>query len=84
MDKIWEAFLMALCTTLVVCLILMFSRPKHTVRYELHSDMNTGIPAIYVDIENGSDRIIHLSKEVSWSKAIQMVDSLNKTLKPIK
>lgn len=85
MSKIWEGILMCIVVTAVAGLALFISQPKHTVRYELNSDCNnTGIPAIRVDIENGCDDVIHLSKEITWNKAIQMVDSLNNSLKSIK
>jgi hypothetical protein len=84
-EKAWQWFLIALATTLVTCLIFVAKAPKHTVRYEIdYSSSDHGVPAIRVDVENGTDNRINLSKEISWSKAIQLVDSLNQTLKPIK
>jgi hypothetical protein len=38
------------------------------------------MPAIGIEIENASDETISLSREVSWSQAVQMVDSLNKSI----
>ncbi len=71
--------------TLITLFVLFVTSPKHTVRYELESDCNnTRIPAIRKDVENATDDVIKLSKEISWGRAIQMVDSLNQTIKPIK
>ncbi len=82
MDKIWQFFIMTIIVIAIASLVTIISRPKHTVRYELFSYNN--LPAINVDVENAADHTICLSKEISWSKAVQLVDSLNNTLKPIK
>lgn len=81
-DKIWEGILMGVVVTAVAGLVIFIAQPKHTIKYELRS--YDKMPAIKVDIENGFDDLIVFSSEISWSKAVQLVDSLNNTLKPIK
>jgi len=59
-------------------LIYFMNAPKYVKSYYLRS--NSSYPAIGVEIENASDETIFLSREVSWKEAVQMVDSLNKTI----
>lgn len=78
-EKIWNYILMGVVITIVVGLVLLTSSSKRVVRYELSG--SNGIPGVCKNIENGGDEYIQFSKEISWGRAIQMVDSLNKTLK---
>ena len=81
MEKAWQFFFMLVIASLLGVLIYFIISPNRAVKYQLYGDYNNGIPAIKVDIENASDDIIHLSKDVSWNEAVRMVDSLNMTLK---
>lgn len=79
-------------TTLTLCgagtaLLLLFGlwmcSEKHIHGYYLDGSggsHNNGVPSITVDINNAPDGTIHLSKEISSSEAMHMVDSLNKSL----
>jgi len=80
MAKAWNVILMGLAITVIVGVVMAIRSPKHTVRYELSSYNQNTLPAIRKDIENGGDENIYLSKEISWSKAVQLVDSLNQSL----
>ncbi len=81
MEKAWQFFLMLVIASALGVLIYFAVSPKRAVRYQLYGDYSNGIPAIKVDIENASDDVIRLSKDVSWQEAVHMVDSLNMTLK---
>lgn len=81
MEKAWQFFLMLVIASALGVLIYFAVSPKRAVRYQLYGDYSNGIPAIKVDIENSSDDIIRLSKDVTWQEAVHMVDSLNMTLK---
>ena len=70
--------LIALGLSLSGTLIYFMNAPKYVKSYYLRS--NSSCPAIGVEIENASDEIIYLSREVSWNEAVQMIDSLNKTI----
>jgi hypothetical protein len=59
-------------------LIYLINAPKYVKSYYLRS--NSSMPAIGIEIENASDETIYLSREVSWPQAVQMVDSLNKSI----
>lgn len=85
MEKIWQWFAIVVIAAFIGAGIYMIVSPKHVVRYELGVGYD-GIPAINADIENASDDRIRLSKEVTWSEAVHMVDSLNQNLRkyPIK
>ena len=86
MEKAWQIFLMGVLAIVLGVIIYFITAPKHVVRYELGGQYSEGIPEIKVDIENGSDETIKLSKDVTWPEAIRMVDSLNQIIKtyPIK
>ncbi len=58
--------------------IYFINAPKYVKSYYLRS--SSQIPAIGIEIENSPDETILLSREVSWSQAVQMVDSLNKSI----
>ena len=81
MEKAWQFFFMLVIASLLSVGIYFAISPKRAVRYQLYGDYSNGIPAIKVDIENASDDVIRLSKDVSWQEAVRMVDSLNMTLK---
>jgi hypothetical protein len=70
--------LIAVGLSLFGTLIYFINSPKYVKSYYLKS--NSSIPAIGIEIENASDETIFLSREVSWPQAVQMVDSLNKTI----
>jgi len=70
--------LIAVGLSLFGTLIYFINSPKYVKSYYLKS--NSSIPAIGIEIENSSDEVIYLSREVSWSQAVQMVDSLNKSI----
>lgn len=80
MEKVWQWLAILVIATLTGTLVRHVVSPKHVVRYELGIGYD-GIPAITADIENSADDRIHLSKEVSWSDAVHMVDSLNMNLR---
>ena len=86
MEKAWMYFLMGVLATLLGVLVHHILSPKHVVRYELGGRYSEGIPTINVDIENSSDEVIQLSKDVTWESAVKMIDSLNTNLSkhPIK
>ena len=81
MNRAWDIFRMAVLATVISVGIYFILAPKHVVHYSLDSEYNVGVPKIHVDIENSADHYIQLSKEVTWSHAIRMVDSLNDGLK---
>lgn len=85
MGKIWQWLAIIVIAAFIGTGIYLIVSPKHVVRYELGVGYE-GIPAISADIENAPDDWIRLSKEVSWSEAVHMVDSLNQNLRkyPIK
>jgi hypothetical protein len=70
--------LIAVGLSLFGTLIYFFNAPKYVKSYYLRS--NSSMPAIGIEIENSSDETIYLSREVSWSQAVQMIDSLNKSI----
>ncbi len=70
--------LIAVGLSLFGTLIYFINSPKYVKSYYLKS--NSSIPAIGIEIENASDETIFLSREVSWPQAVQMVDSLNKSI----
>lgn len=78
--KIWNIFLILLCTTVVSVIVYFIVSPKTIIEYYL-LDGFSGAPAIGVNIDNCPDETILLGREVSWEKAVQMVDSLNYNLK---
>lgn len=80
MEKVWQWLAILVIATLTGTLVHHVVSPKHVVRYELGIGYD-GIPAITADIENSADDCIRLSKEVSWSDAVHMVDSLNMNLR---
>jgi hypothetical protein len=77
LEKVWWYTVIAIVAGFASVGIYMIAAPKHIVRYELGGAYNNGVPEIHVDIENGTDETIRLSKDVSWPAAVQMVDSLN-------
>lgn len=81
MEKAWLYFLMLVVASFVAVGIYFILSTKKVVRYELDGKYSHGVPAINVNVENGVDYTIQLSKEVSWSDAVHMIDSLNKTIK---
>lgn len=81
MNRAWDIFGMAVLAAVISVGIYFILAPKHVVGYSLDSDYSVGVPKIDVDIENGADGVIQLSKDVTWSHAIRMVDSLNDGLK---
>lgn len=85
MEKAWQWLAIIVIATLVGVGVYTIVSPKHVVRYDLGIGYD-GIPAITADIENAADDKIKLSKEVSWSEAVHMIDSLNQNLRkhPIK
>lgn len=85
MEKIWQWLAIIVIAAFIGTGIYVIASPKHVVRYELGVSYD-GIPTINADIENAADDRINLSKEVSWSEAVHMVDSLNQNLRkyPIK
>lgn len=61
----------------------LFTSQKHVHSYYLGSwsdNMVNKFPVINVDIENGYDDRIYLPSNVSFERAIQMMDSLNAQL----
>lgn len=80
MEKAWQFLGMLVIATFTGVLVNHILSPKHVVRYELGVGYD-GIPVINADIENSPDDQIELSKEVSWSDAVHMVDSLNMNLR---
>ncbi len=81
MEKTWLYFLMIILTTFIVVLVSFIISTKKVIGYELEGRYSNGIPSINANVENGPDYTIQLSKEVTWGQAIQMIDSLNKTIK---
>lgn len=77
LEKVWWYTVITIVAGFASVGIYLLAAPKHIVRYELGGSYSTGVPEIHVDIENGADETIRLSKEVTWSAAVQMVDSLN-------
>lgn len=80
-EKTWWYFLMLIIASFIAVGIYFILSPKRVVRYELDGRHSHGVPAINVNVENGTDYTIQLSKEVSWNDAVHMIDSLNKTIK---
>lgn len=80
-EKVWWYTVIAIVAGFASVGIYLLAAPKHIVRYELGGDYSSGIPEIHVDIENGADKTIQLSKDVTWPAAVQMVDSLNTGLR---
>jgi hypothetical protein len=80
MQKSWLYFLMLVLSTFIGLAIYFITLTKKVVKYELQGQ-SEGIPAINANVENGPDYTIRLSKEVTWNNAVQMIDSLNKTIK---
>jgi hypothetical protein len=70
--------LIAVGLSLFGTLIYFINAPKYVKSYYLRS--NNQLPSIGIEIENSVDETIYLSREVSWSQAVQMVDSLNKSI----
>jgi hypothetical protein len=85
MEKVWQWFAIIVIAAVLGLVGYSIVSPKHVVRYELGTSYD-GIPKISADIENGVDNDIELSKEISWSEAVHLVDSLNQNLRkyPIK
>ncbi len=80
-EKAWWYFLMLIIASFIAVGIYFILSPKRVVRYELDGRYSYGVPAINVNVENGTDYTIQLSKDVSWRDAVHMIDSLNKTIK---
>lgn len=81
LEKSWLYFLMLVLAAFVSVAIYFIVSPKHVIRYDLTGEYSRGIPEIRADVENSADYTIQLSKEVTWSEAVYLVDSLNKTIK---
>lgn len=65
---------------LVFCAFYIAST-KRIIEYQLSGENSEGVPRIKVNIDNAPDEIIRLSPDVTWDRAIIMVDSLNINLK---
>ncbi len=81
LEKAWLYFLMLVIASFIGVGIYFILSSKKVVRYELDGRYSHGVPAINANVENGADYTIQLSKEVSWSDAVHMIDSLNNTIK---
>jgi hypothetical protein len=81
MQKVWLYFLMAVIATFVSVAVYFLTSSKKVIQYELDGRYSYGVPSINANVENGADYTIQLSKEVTWSDAVHMVDSLNMTIK---
>jgi len=77
LEKVWWYTVITIVAAFASVGIYFLTAPKHIVRYELGGAYSSGIPEIHVDIENGTDERIQLSKDVTWPAAVRMVDSLN-------
>ncbi len=72
---------------IIVCIMLFvmgvasffFLSEKHVKQYYLDSyhDNGNDYPCIKLDIDNAPDQNINLNKDITFSQAIHMVDSLN-------
>lgn len=80
MEKAWSIIGMIAVIALIATTTYLISGPKKIIGYSLKGNYQ-GIPAINVSIDNSPDETITLSKEVTWSEAVRMVDSLNAGLK---
>jgi hypothetical protein len=81
MEKQWQYFAMIIIMVTFSTLIYFILSPKKVIQYELGNGYGDGIPCINANIDNTPDHQIRLSKEIGWHEAINMVDSLNKTIK---
>ena len=86
-DDFWSAFInfvIALSIITFTVITVKAFTADHKIRgYYLNSTSNTSGPSprIIVDIDWQGDESIYLDKDVTFQQAIQMVDSLNATLK---
>ncbi len=80
----WEdsflAILWSFCALAVITIFFWIFSSKPTLRYSLGDD--DGVLTITKEIQWYEDDEIKLDRSVTYSQAIQMVDSLNKTLHP--
>ena len=81
MEKSWLYFLMLVITSFLSVGIYFILSPKKVIVYELDGRYSNGVPSINENVDNAADYTIQLSKEVTWSDAVHMIDSLNKTIK---
>lgn len=81
LEKAWLYFLMLVIASFIGVGIYFILSSKRVVRYELDGRYSHGVPAINVNVENGMDYTIQLSKDVTWNDAVHMIDSLNQTIK---
>lgn len=81
MEKVWQYFLMLVISALLGLAIYHITSTKRIIEYQLSGEYSQGVPRIRVNIDNSPDEVIQLSPDVSWDRAIIMVDSLNINLK---
>lgn len=87
----WQVFwanifysLLAVACIVLLCLVTKAFQADHKVRYYYlisYTPTGTSIPKIVADIDWQCDETIVLDRNITYSQAIQMVDSLNNTLK---
>ncbi len=84
-DKIWSnIFMLLLWLTSAGLVIVIFASvvsDKPIIRYTLMTQKDTGVPYIRKEVDWEIDEDIYLDRFITWDKAIQIVDSLNKSLK---
>lgn len=79
-EDAWLFLLYAFCFFLIVSFGTCSFHKKYVKHYSLGG--SDGFLTITKEIEWDLDENIKLDRSVSYSDAIQMIDSLNKTLKP--
>jgi hypothetical protein len=81
MEKVWQYFFMLVISAFLGLAIYHITSTKRIIEYQLSGEYTKGVPAIRVNIDNAPDDILQLSPDVTWDRAIIMVDSLNTNLK---
>lgn len=83
-EKIWSnVFVMLLflvCAGLVILFFVWVVSDKKVLRYTLKSEEHTGIPYIKKEIEWDVDENIYLDRYTTDRQALEILDSLNKTI----
>lgn len=80
-NNIWNMFALMACASILTLLLVLAFSTRYTKAYSLGSSQRGNGLIINKEIEWGEDDEIVLDRTISYSQAIGMVDSLNKTIK---